>query len=123
MDEQTRPPQETTAPETARQETAPPEAAQPETTAQPEAGIWDSARAEEFRQRWHEVQTRFVEDPPGSVGEARHLVDEAVQALADGVHARQEQLERGGARAADSTEGMRDTVLQYQHLLDRLLSV
>ncbi|MEV4517668.1 hypothetical protein AB0K00_53010 [Dactylosporangium sp. NPDC049525] len=88
-----------------------------------EQGIWDAAKADEFRNRWHEVQTHFVEDPRGSVTEARQLVDEAVQSLADNVHQREEQLEHAGARSSDSTEGMRDTVLQYHQLLDRLLAV
>jgi hypothetical protein len=86
-------------------------------------GIWDAAKADAFRHRWHEVQTHFVEDPRGSVAEARQLVDEAMRSLADSVHEREEQLEQAGARASDSTEGMRDTVLQYHHLLDRLLTV
>ncbi|MFG2040624.1 hypothetical protein [Dactylosporangium sp. NPDC048998] len=86
-------------------------------------GIWDTAQAEDFRRRWHKVQNRFVEDPPGSVIEARQLVDEALKALADSVYSREQQLEHGSARASDSIAGMRDTVLQYHSLLDRLLSV
>lgn len=85
--------------------------------------IWDTGKADEFRHRWHEVQTHFVEDPRGSVTEARQLVDEAVQSLSESVHEREEELERAGARSSDSTEGMRDTVLQYHVLLDRVLSV
>lgn len=85
--------------------------------------IWDSARADEFRQRWHEIQTHFVEDPQGSVAEARQVVGDAVRSLADNVHEREEQLARRGARASDSTEGMRDTVLQYHRLLEQVLSV
>jgi len=85
--------------------------------------IWDTAKADEFRHRWHDVQTHFVENPRGSVAEARQLVDEATQALTASVHEREEELERGGARSSDSTEGMRDTVLQYHQLLDRLLAV
>lgn len=88
-----------------------------------EQAIWDATKADEFRHRWHEVQTHFVEDPRASVTEARQLVDEAVQSLTDSVHDREQQLEHAGARASDSTEGMRDTVLQYHHLLDRLLTV
>ena len=108
-------------PATAGQAQAQPSTPQP--SAAGEQGIWDAAKAEEFRHRWHEVQTHFVEDPRGSVAEARQLVDEAMQGLADTVHSREEQLEHAGARASDSTEGMRDTVLQYHQLLDRLLAV
>lgn len=85
--------------------------------------IWDAAEADRFRQRWHDVQTHFVEDPRGSVTEARQLVEEAVQSLAGCVHNREQELEHAGARSSDSTEGMRDTVLQYHQLLDRLLTV
>ncbi|MFF5229773.1 hypothetical protein [Dactylosporangium sp. NPDC000521] len=85
--------------------------------------IWDTDKADEFRQRWHDVQTHFVEDPRGSVTEARQLVDDAVHALSASVHDREEQLERANARSSDSTEGMRDTILQYHQLLDRILTV
>ncbi|MEV4132877.1 hypothetical protein AB0J72_12015 [Dactylosporangium sp. NPDC049742] len=97
------------------------------TTAAPEGvrdlSIWDTGKADEFRHRWHDVQTHFVEDPRGSVTEARQLVDEAMQALSASVNEREDQLERAGARSSDSTEGMRDTVLRYHQLLDRILTV
>ncbi|GAA4259060.1 hypothetical protein [Dactylosporangium darangshiense] len=86
-------------------------------------GIWDTTQSEDFRRRWHKVESRFVQDPPGSVTEARQLVDEAVKALAESVHSREEQLERGSAPAPDSIADMRNSVLQYHRLLDRLLSV
>ncbi|WP_327000013.1 hypothetical protein OHA72_33400 [Dactylosporangium sp. NBC_01737] len=116
------------APTTAEAAQAQPSTVQQEGIAQEpgmaqEQGIWDAAKADEIRHRWHDVQTHFVEDPRGSVAEARQLVDEAMQGLADSVHTREEQLEHAGARASDSTEGMRDTVLQYHQLLDRLLAV
>jgi hypothetical protein len=88
-----------------------------------DGAIWDSGQADDIRRRWHDVQTRFVEDPQGSLGEARQLLDETVDALNAGVRDREEQLEHAGARSSDSTEGMRATVLEYHHLLDRLLSV
>ncbi|MDG6107154.1 hypothetical protein Daura_32460 [Dactylosporangium aurantiacum] len=100
-----------------------PQSAYPETGQAQEQAIWDAAEADRIRQRWHEVQTHFVEDPRGSVTEARQLVDDAVQSLAGCVRQREEQLEHAGARSSDSTEGMRDTVLQYHQLLDRLLTV
>ncbi|MEU7875185.1 hypothetical protein [Dactylosporangium sp. NPDC049140] len=86
-------------------------------------GIWDTTQTEDFRRRWHKVESRFVQDPPGSVTEARQLVDEAVKALAESVHSREEQLQRGSAPASDSIADMRNSVLQYHRLLDRLLSV
>ncbi|GGM68527.1 hypothetical protein ACFFX1_14830 [Dactylosporangium sucinum] len=89
----------------------------------PQAGIWDTTQAQDLRRRWHEVESGFVADPPGSVTEARQLLDEAMKALADNVYSREEQLERGGAQASDSIAGMRDTVLQYHQMFDRLLSV
>ncbi|GAA2385657.1 hypothetical protein [Dactylosporangium salmoneum] len=99
-----------------------PATAAAETTAA-EAPLWDDTRADGFRRRWHELQTRFVEDPKATVAEARQIIDDAVQALADNVHDREEELARVGARTSDSTEGMRGTVLQYHKLLDRVLSV
>ncbi|MFI5914147.1 hypothetical protein [Dactylosporangium sp. NPDC051541] len=46
-----------------------------------------------------------------------------MRGLADSVHEREVQLARSGARASDSTEGMRDTVMQYHRLLEQVLSV
>ncbi|MEV6927768.1 hypothetical protein AB0M46_25155 [Dactylosporangium sp. NPDC051485] len=93
------------------------------TTTPAEAPLWTDVRADGFRRRWHELQTQFVEDPKATVAEARQIIDDAVQALADSVHDREEELARAGARTSDSTEGMRGTVLQYHKLLDRVLSV
>ncbi|MEU0556918.1 hypothetical protein [Dactylosporangium sp. NPDC006015] len=115
------------APQTTTTSAGEPAAPQTTTAAAPEGvrdlSIWDTGKADEFRHRWHDVQTHFVEDPRGSVTEARQLVDEAMQALSASVHEREDQLERAGARSSDSTEGMRDTVLRYHQLLDRLLTV
>ncbi|GAA2636358.1 hypothetical protein GCM10010399_81600 [Dactylosporangium fulvum] len=88
-----------------------------------EGPLWDPAKAEELRGRWHDVQTRFVDDPKGSLSSAKALIDEAVHGLEDGVRDREEAFGRSGARISDSTEGMRATIQQYHHLLDRLLSV
>ncbi|GAA0735451.1 hypothetical protein Drose_19685 [Dactylosporangium roseum] len=95
---------------------------QPDDTAA-EGPLWDPAKAEELRGRWHDVQTKFVDDPKGSLSSAKALVDEAVHGLEDSVRDREEAFGRSGARISDSTEGMRATVQQYHHLLDRLLSV
>ncbi|MGI5184177.1 hypothetical protein ACQEVZ_48765 [Dactylosporangium sp. CA-152071] len=118
---------EPAAPQTTTTSAGEPAAPQTTTAAAPEGvrdlSIWDTGKADEFRHRWHDVQTHFVEDPRGSVTEARQLVDEAMQALSASVHEREDQLERAGARSSDSTEGMRDTVLRYHQLLDRLLTV
>ncbi|MET7402610.1 hypothetical protein ABZS66_54935 [Dactylosporangium sp. NPDC005572] len=119
------PPAQQTTQQTTQQTAQPsgqPAAQQPPTTGEGQP-IWESTQADEFRQRWHEIQTHFVEDPQSTVTDARQLVDEAAQTLTDNVHSREEQFTRAGARSSDSTEGMRDAVLQYQHLLDRLLSV
>ncbi|WP_238006521.1 hypothetical protein KZZ52_16410 [Dactylosporangium sp. AC04546] len=89
----------------------------------PPPGLWDATQAQDLRRRWHDVESGFLADPPGSVTEARQLLDEAVKALADNVYSREEQLEHGGAQASDSIAGMRDTVLEYHQMFDRLLSV
>ncbi|MGI5240953.1 hypothetical protein [Dactylosporangium sp. CA-139066] len=114
-----------TAPQAAPPGTQPTQEASPEPAAASSEStcIWDPGQAEQLRQRWHEMQTRFVEDPTATVAEARQLLDEAVQSLADNVHEREEQLARAGARGSDSTEGKRDAVQQYHRLLDRLLAV
>ncbi|MGI5239923.1 hypothetical protein [Dactylosporangium sp. CA-139066] len=98
-------------------------APQPQYPATQQPGIWDTTQTDDFWRRWHRVESRFVQDPPGSVTEARQLVDDAVKALAENVHSREEQVARGSARASDGIADMRDSVLQYHRLLDRLLSI
>jgi ABC-type nickel/cobalt efflux system permease component RcnA len=96
---------------------------------------------EQFSARWHEVQTRFVDDPAGSISEADALVTEVMKARGYPVseferraedlsvdhphvvrnyrsaHAIALKHDRGQA----STEDLRQALVFYRDLFDELL--
>ncbi|WP_433218870.1 hypothetical protein ACQP00_13650 [Dactylosporangium sp. CS-047395] len=111
--------------QTATQQTPPtPTQAQQSAAQQQSAGLWDQGKKEQYQQRWfNEVQTKFVEDPPGSVADAKQLIDQALHELSDNVHAQEERVAARQANQADRTEGLRDEVMQYHKLFDRVLSI
>ncbi|WP_433059858.1 hypothetical protein [Dactylosporangium sp. CS-033363] len=101
-----------------------PQQAQQSAARKPSSGLWDQGKKEQFQQRWfNEVQTKFVEDPPGSVADAKQLIDQALHELSDNVHAQEERVAAGQANQSDRTEGLRDEVNQYHKLFDRVLNV
>ncbi|WP_434741454.1 hypothetical protein [Micromonospora sp. SH-82] len=85
------------------------------------ATLFASETAQGFRDRWRDVQLRFVDDPKAAAGQAQSLVDEAIQALAAALAAQKEKL--GSWQDADSadTEDLRVAVRQYRDFLDRVL--
>ncbi|MDG4795920.1 hypothetical protein [Micromonospora sp. WMMD1082] len=85
------------------------------------ATLFDDTTAQGFRDRWREVQLRFVDDPQAAVGEAQSLVDEAMQALSAALTEHKNKL--GGWQEAGSTdtEQLRVAVREYRDFLDRVL--
>ncbi|MDH6460012.1 hypothetical protein M2302_000163 [Micromonospora sp. A200] len=85
------------------------------------ATLFEADAAQAFRDRWREVQLRFVDDPRAAVGEAQSLVEEAIQALSEALATQKEKL--GGWQTAGSadTEQLRVAVRQYRDFLDRVL--
>ncbi len=74
-----------------------------------------------FRDRWRDVQLRFVDDPRAAAGEAQSLVEEAMEALSAALAAHRDKL--GGWQEAGSsdTEQLRVAVREYRDFLDRVL--
>ncbi|MEV0153289.1 hypothetical protein AB0H57_06035 [Micromonospora sp. NPDC050686] len=85
------------------------------------ATLFEPAVAQRFRDRWRDVQLRFVDDPRAAAGEAQSLVEEAIQALSSALTAQRDKL--GGWQDAGSadTEQLRMAVRQYRDFLDRVL--
>ncbi|WP_422754871.1 hypothetical protein [Micromonospora sp. WMMD708] len=85
------------------------------------ATLFEADAAQGFRDRWRDVQLRFVDDPRGAAGEAQSLVEEAIAALAEALAAQKEKL--GGWQGADEadTEQLRVAVRRYRDFLDRVL--
>lgn len=91
------------------------------TVATDAATLLDGDTAQGFRDRWRDVQLRFVDDPHAAAGEAQALVEEAIQALASALAAQKNTL--GGWQDAGSadTEQLRMAVRNYRDFLDRVL--
>lgn len=78
---------------------------------------------EEFRARWQQIQSRFVDDPQDSVNAADQLVAETMQALATTFSAHKRDLEGQWHRGEEvPTEDLRVALQQYRSFFNRLLS-
>ncbi|MET8908338.1 hypothetical protein [Micromonospora sp. NPDC004551] len=85
------------------------------------ATLFAPETAQGFRDRWRDVQLRFVDDPRAAVGEAQSLVEEAIEALSAAL--RDQKTRLGGWQESGSadTEQLRVAVRGYRDFLDRVL--
>ncbi|MEV0895802.1 hypothetical protein [Actinoplanes sp. NPDC049802] len=74
---------------------------------------------ESLRERWRDIQLRFVDDPKAATGEAAGLVDEAVDKLTAALRDHRGSLSTG----TDDTESLRVELRGYRDILDRLLGI
>jgi hypothetical protein len=91
---------------------------------EPLGALWPAQAGDGFRDRWRDLQLRFVDDPAAAAAEAEELVAEALDRFAATLADRKSELDawRGGAGAGD-TEQMRVVLRQYRDFLDRLLGL
>jgi hypothetical protein len=95
---------------------------------EPGLALFDADTTQRFRDRWHELQLRFVDDPHFAEGQAVALVDEVVTALRDAVDRQRTalhdwQASQGADAHTGDTERMRVAVRRYRDFLDHLLGV
>jgi hypothetical protein len=87
-----------------------------------EAEIIDRTDAAELRERWVDIQTRFVDDPRDSVAEADELVSDAIDAITAHFEGQRETLERRWREGEEvSTEDLRRTLQSYRSFFKSLL--
>ncbi|NJP33040.1 hypothetical protein [Micromonospora thermarum] len=91
------------------------------TVAAEPATLFETGVAQGFRDRWRDVQLRFVDDPRAAAGEAQALVDEAIQALASALSAQKQKLGAWQSAGSADTEQLRVAVRRYRDFLDRVL--
>ncbi|WP_406072459.1 hypothetical protein [Micromonospora sp. NBC_01638] len=91
------------------------------TVAAEPATLLDADTAQGFRDRWRDVQLRFVDDPHAAAGEAQSLVEEAIQALASALAAQKNTLGGWQDTGSADTEQLRMAVRRYRDFLDRVL--
>jgi hypothetical protein len=76
-----------------------------------------------FRARWDQVQTSFVDEPRQSVEQADSLVANVVKRIAEQFSVEREKLESQWGKGEDiSTEDLRQALRRYRSFFDRLLS-
>jgi hypothetical protein len=76
-----------------------------------------------FRARWDQVQTSFVDEPRHAVEQADTLVATVVQRIAEQFAEERAKLEQQWDRGGDvSTEELRQGLKRYRAFFDRLLS-
>ena len=77
---------------------------------------------ERFKDRWEQIQVRFVDEPQASVRDADALVQELMQRFADSFAQERARLEEQWERGEQaSTEDLRTALQQYRSFFRRLL--
>jgi hypothetical protein len=86
--------------------------------------LFPQGESESFRSRWHDVQSRFVDEPRHAVEEADQLVAAVISRLAEVFAGERDVLEHEWSKGQDvSTEELRQALRRYRSFFDRLLSV
>jgi hypothetical protein len=76
-----------------------------------------------FRARWSQVQTSFVDEPRQAVEQADSLVANVVKRIAEQFSAERAKLEDQWGKGDNvSTEDLRQSLKRYRSFFDRLLS-
>jgi hypothetical protein len=78
----------------------------------------------EFRSRWSNIQTAFVDEPRRTVEDADKLVASVMQRLAEGFATERSGLEKQWDQGDNvSTEDLRVALQRYRSFFDRLLKL
>jgi hypothetical protein len=83
-------------------------------------GLWDDDYAQNVRDRWRDLQLRFIDDPHLVADEAERVVDETVEVLTAHLNKFKEELGTWRANPSD-TEELRAAVYRYRDFLNRLV--
>ncbi|GAA2630133.1 hypothetical protein GCM10010399_72530 [Dactylosporangium fulvum] len=89
----------------------------------PVGALWADGAVDGLRERWRELQLRFIDDPRSVAGEADALVAEAVGSVTAALESQRRRLAEWQQQDGDDTERLRAAVRQYRDFLDRLLGL
>ena len=88
------------------------------------APLFEDKRAEEFRNQWLEIQSRFVDDPSVAVKEADELVSQIIQNVTRMFANERTSLEnQWNSGDKVSTEELRVALRRYRSFFNRLLTL
>jgi hypothetical protein len=86
--------------------------------------LFSEAEMGEFRSRWSNIQTGFVDEPRRTVEDADKLVASVLQRLAEGFANERSGLEKQWDQGDNvSTEDLRVALQRYRSFFDRLLKL
>jgi hypothetical protein len=113
-----------------RQQESPPErhanvesAGRDVAVAEEQLSLFSDEQTTQFRARWDDIQTGFVDQPNGAVERADALVAEVMSRLAESFARRRSELESQWKRGDEvSTEDLRQALRRYRTFFGRLLS-
>ena len=101
-----------------------PEARERRETEKEPSTLFPENEATDFRTRWTDIQTGFVDEPRRAVEQADALVAEVIKRLANSFAEERSKLEGQWGRGDDvSTEDLRVSLRRYRSFFDRLLNV
>jgi|ERR1044071_2617301 hypothetical protein len=79
---------------------------------------------DQFKERWAEIQTGFVDEPRRAVQQADALVSDVIKRIADSFGRERADLERQWDRGDNvSTEDLRVALQRYRDFFSRLLTL
>jgi hypothetical protein len=87
------------------------------------AGLWPAGDAQSLRQRWQDLQLRFVDDPRNVAEEADFLVGEAVDTLTASLASLRADLSSWRSEGGGDTEQLRVAVQRYRQFLNHVLAL
>jgi hypothetical protein len=86
--------------------------------------LLQESEAEEFRTRWQDIQTEFVDDPRHSVENADELVARVINSITENFASERSSLEDQWNRGKQaSTEDLRIAIMRYRSFFNRLLAL
>jgi hypothetical protein len=91
--------------------------------ADPPVDIWPDGAADGLRQRWRELQLRFVDDPQAAAKEADDVLANTIELLNGSLQAARTDLSDQCTKNDADTEGLRVAVQRYRSVVDRVLAL
>jgi hypothetical protein len=87
------------------------------------APLFENSDAEQFRTKWLDVQSRFVDDPSVAVKDADDLVAEVIKNITRSFADKRIALEGQWKSGDVSTEDLRVALKRYRSFFNRLLTL
>lgn len=85
--------------------------------------VLESSDRDRLRDRWDELQVKFVDDPRAATADADRLIGEVFESMTHRFDVQRRQLSERASTDGASTEELRTTVRRYRDLFERMLTV